>query len=198
MNRLDWIDMDHSIATTNQCELAGVSRATLYAHQKSKLIDAEDLLLCALIDEEYTRHPFYGSRRMVVILARAGHIVNRKRVQRLMRQMGLVGMAPGPNTSRPHPGHKVYPYLLRGVYIDRPNQVWSTDITSYGQKTHLSHYPDQRRQPRAKLPNPAWAVAAPGVHKPSALPSAPWSTHCAGRCLGFFDHTGCEKSSLIP
>ena len=66
---------------------------------------------------------------MVVILARAGHIVNRKRVQRLMRQMGLVGMAPGPNTSRPHPGHKVYPYLLRGVYIDRPNQVWSTDIT---------------------------------------------------------------------
>jgi|APCry1669189241_1035207.scaffolds.fasta_scaffold16466_3 putative transposase len=129
MNRLDWIDMDHSIATTNQCELAGVSRATLYAHQKPKLIDAEDLLLCALIDEEYTRHPFYGSRRMVVMLARVGHIVNRKRVQRLMRQMGLVGMAPGPNTSRPHPGHKVYPYLLRGVCIDRPNQVWSTDIT---------------------------------------------------------------------
>ena len=129
MNRLDWIDMDHSIATANQCELAGVSRATLYARQKQKLIDTEDLLLCAPIDEEYTRHPFYGSRRMVVILARAGHIVNRKRVQRLMRQMGLVGMAPGPNTSRPHPGHKVYPYLLRGVYIDRPNQVWSTDIT---------------------------------------------------------------------
>jgi putative transposase len=121
--------MNHSIATTNQCELAGVSRATLYARQKQRLIDAEDLLLCALIDEEYTRHPFYGSRRMVVILARAGHIVNRKRVQRLMRQMGLVGMAPGPNTSRPHPGHKVYPYLLRGVYVDRPNQVWSTDIT---------------------------------------------------------------------
>jgi putative transposase len=66
---------------------------------------------------------------MVVMLARAGHIVNRKRVQRLMRQMGLVGMAPGPNTSRPHPQHKVYPYLLRGVCIDRPNQVWSTDIT---------------------------------------------------------------------
>jgi putative transposase len=129
MNRLGWIDMEHSIATTSQCELAGVSRATLYAYQKPRLIDAEDLLLCALIDEEYTRHPFYGSRRMVVMLARAGHIVNRKRVQRLMRQMGLVGMAPGPNTSRPHPQHKVYPYLLRGVCIDRPNQVWSTDIT---------------------------------------------------------------------
>ncbi len=129
MTRLDWIDMEHSITTTSQCELAGVSRATLYAHQKPKLIDAEDLLLCALLDEEYTRHPFYGSRRMVVMLARAGHIVNRKRVQRLMRQMGLVGMAPGPNTSRPHHQHKVYPYLLRGVCIDRPNQVWSTDIT---------------------------------------------------------------------
>lgn len=105
MNRLDWIDMGHSIAiaTASQCELAGVSRSTLYAHQKPKLIDAEDLLLCALIDEEYTRHPFYGSRRMVVILARAGHIVNRKRVQRLMRQMGLVGMAPGSQYKPPTP-----------------------------------------------------------------------------------------------
>ena len=74
MNRLDWIDMDHSIATTNQCELAGVSRSTLYARQKQKSIDTEDLLLCALIDEEYTRHPFYGSRSMVVILARAGQV----------------------------------------------------------------------------------------------------------------------------
>src|SRR5665647_175630 len=130
MNRLDWIDIgDDSVATTSQCELAGVSRATLYAHQKPKLADDEDLLLCRLIDEEYTRHPFYGSRRMVVMLARAGHIVNRKRIQRLMRQMGLVGMAPGPDTSRAHPKHTVYPYLLRGVCIDRPNQVWSTDIT---------------------------------------------------------------------
>ena len=127
---------------------------------------------------------------MVVILARAGHIVNRKRVQRLMRQMGLVGMAPGPNTSRPHPGHKVYPYLLRGVYIDRPNQVWSTDITSYGQKTHLSHYPDQRRQPRAKPLDPACTAASPGEHDPSALP---WTlsgyAETVGRRLGFFDHT---------
>ena len=66
---------------------------------------------------------------MVVFLKRAGHTVNRKRVQRLMRQMGLSGMAPGPNTSRPHPDHKIYPYLLRGVSVIRPNQVWSTDIT---------------------------------------------------------------------
>ena len=82
-----------------------------------------------LIDEEYTRHPFYGSRRMVVILLRQGWMVNRKRVQRLMRLMGLEAMAPRPSTSGQAPGHKVYPYLLRGVAIERPDQVWSTDIT---------------------------------------------------------------------
>lgn len=83
-----------------------------------------------LIDQEYTRPPFNGSRKMVVYLGKCGHSVNRKRVQRLMRSLGLAGMAPGPNTSPAHPQHKVYPYLLRGVAVDRPNQVWSTDITN--------------------------------------------------------------------
>ena len=91
--------------------------------------DEEELLILALIDAEYTRHPFYGSRKMVVYLRITGHAVNRKRVQRLMRILGLAAMAPGPNTSLPHPQHKIYPYLLRGVNITRPNQVWSTDIT---------------------------------------------------------------------
>jgi putative transposase len=75
---------------------------------------------------EFTRHPFYGSRRMVVIPKRQGWVVNRKHVQRLMRMLGLAGMAPGPGTAVQHPGHKVYPYLLRGVAIVRPNHVWST------------------------------------------------------------------------
>jgi len=87
------------------------------------------LLLLAEIDAEYTRHPFYGSRKMVVYLRGKGHLVNRKRIQRLMDILGLAGMAPGPNTSRPHPQNKIYPYLLRGVSVIRPNQVWSTDIT---------------------------------------------------------------------
>ena len=91
--------------------------------------DEEDQLLCRLIDEEYTRRPFYGSRRMVVCLGRLEHVVNRKRVQRLMRTMGLAGMAPGPNTSGKHAQHKVYPYLLRGVAVERPNEVWSADVT---------------------------------------------------------------------
>lgn len=85
--------------------------------------------MLAAIDAEYTRHPFFGSRRMVVFLIGLGYLVNRKRIQRLMRILGLAGMAPGPNTSRPHPEHKIYPYLLRGVAVVRPNQVWSTDIT---------------------------------------------------------------------
>ncbi len=112
-----------------QCELAGVSRTTAYAQRKPAPTDEQDLELLRLIDEQYTRRPFYGSRKMVTYLKVQGHWVNRKRVQRLMRILGLAGMAPGPATSRPHPQHKVYPYLLRGVVVARPNQVWSTDIT---------------------------------------------------------------------
>ncbi|KXS30478.1 MAG: hypothetical protein AWT59_3396, partial [Candidatus Gallionella acididurans] len=91
--------------------------------------DEQELMLLGLIDAEYTRHPFYGSRKIRQYLRGLGHKINRKRVQRLMGILGLAGMAPGPNTSRPHPQHKIYPYLLRGVNVIRPNQVWSTDIT---------------------------------------------------------------------
>ena len=92
-------------------------------------MDEAELMLLRLLDEEYTRHPFYGSRKMTVWLRVQGHAVNRKRVQRLMRILGLIAMAPGPNTSKKHPEHTVYPYLLRGLSVVRPNQVWSTDIT---------------------------------------------------------------------
>ncbi len=118
-----------------QCELASVSRATVYAQRVPVPASEPDLELLRLIDEQYTRRPFYGSRKMVSFLKVQGYRVNRKRVQRLMRILGLAGMAPGPNTSRPHPQHKVYPYLLRGVVVTRPNQVWSTDIT-YIRLTH--------------------------------------------------------------
>lgn len=127
--RMGWIDRQMDVAIARQCELTGVARATYYGRQTPCEGAEEDLLLCRLIDEEYTRRPFYGSRRMVVYLVRQGHLVNRKRVQRLMRLMGLAGMAPGPATSVKHPGHQVYPYLLRGIEVTRPNQVWSTDIT---------------------------------------------------------------------
>ena len=92
-------------------------------------MDEVELMLLRLLDEEYTRHPFYGSRKMTVWLRDQGHAVNRKRVQRLMRILGLIAMVPGPNTSKKHPEHTVYSYLLRGLRVVRPNQVWSTDIT---------------------------------------------------------------------
>lgn len=82
-----------------------------------------------VMDEQYTRTPFYGSRKMVVFLNHQGHWVNRKRIQRLMRTMGIQGICPGPNTSRRRMEHAVFPYLLKGLSIERPNQVWSADIT---------------------------------------------------------------------
>ena len=81
------------------------------------------------IDQEYTAHPFYGSRRMTTVLRRAGYPVNRNRVIRLMTEMGLQAIYPKPATSTPHPDHQIYPYLLRGVIVTVPDQVWSTDIT---------------------------------------------------------------------
>jgi putative transposase len=127
--RQAWIFPDVSVSVVQQCVLAGVSRATYYAHQRPPSVDENEAMMRRLIDEEYTRHPFFGSRRMVSFLRDRGFRVNRKRVQRLMQQLGLAGMAPGPATSQPHPAHPVYPDLLRGGAIDRPNQAWSTDIT---------------------------------------------------------------------
>lgn len=126
--RRAWIERDAVLAVSRQCELAGVARSWVYG-AVGEVLDELDLRLLELIDAQYTQRPFYGSRRMVLYLQEQGHAVNRKRVQRLMRVLGLAGMAPGPNTSRPHPQHKIYPYLLRGVAVVRPNQVWSTDIT---------------------------------------------------------------------
>ena len=89
-------------------------RATVYAQRRPPVVDANDLLHSRLIDEEYTRHPFYGTRRMVIFLEKVGHTVNRKRVQRLMRLMGLPGLAPGPNTSRPRPAYSTqYSYSTK-------------------------------------------------------------------------------------
>lgn len=108
-----------------------MTRSVVYDQKKRppKAVDELECILLNELDEEYTRHPFYGTRRMTKYLCGRGYAVNRKRVQRLMQKLGLAGMAPGPNTSKPHPEHTVYPYLLRGLDIIHPNQVWSTDIT---------------------------------------------------------------------
>lgn len=129
MIRRAWISVGDEMPLVRQCVLAGVSRSVVYVSKKQTVFNEEDLVIQHFLDGEFTRHPFYGSRRMVAVLGVVGYKVNRKRVQRLMREMGLAGMAPGPNTSKAHPENKVYPYLLRGVAVVRPNQVWSTDIT---------------------------------------------------------------------
>jgi putative transposase len=125
------VEPDHpQLSVRRQCQLLGLNRSTLYYDPVPA--DPEDLRLMALIDEEYTRHPFYGSRRMAAWLTAHGQPVNRKRVQRLMRLMGLEALYPKPKLSAPDHQHKVYPYLLRGLSIERPDQVWSTDITYVG------------------------------------------------------------------
>ena len=115
------------ISVRRQCELLGVNRSGLYYRPAGE--SKENLMLMRLIDEEYTRHPFFGSRRMEAWLCGQGHEVNRKRVSRLMRVMGIEAVYPKPKLSQPGEGHKIYPYLLKGVAVTRVNQVWSTDIT---------------------------------------------------------------------
>ena len=110
-----------------QCELLGLSRSSLYYGPGGEA--SEDLRLMRLIDEQYTARPFYGSRRMTIRLNERGEGVNRKRVQRLMRVMGLEAIYPKPRLSLAGKGHRIYPYLLRGVKVERRDQVWSTDIT---------------------------------------------------------------------
>lgn len=115
------------LSVRRQCQLLGLSRASLYYQARAE--SEENLLLMRLLDEQYTRTPFYGIRRMTAWLRQQGYVINHKRVQRLLREMGLVAIYPAPRTSQPAPGHKIYPYLLRGVKIDRVDQVWSADIT---------------------------------------------------------------------
>jgi putative transposase len=122
------IDPDHpALSVRRQCELLGLPRSTLYYQPATET--GENLRLMRLLDEQYLRTPFYGSRRMTAWLQTQGHAVNRKRVQRLMRVMGLEGLTPKRSTSKPAKGHRVFPYLLRDVEIVHPDHVWSTDIT---------------------------------------------------------------------
>lgn len=121
------VDRKEPLPVTRQCELLALPRSTFY--HAPKPVTAGELELMALIDRCHLKHPFYGSRRIRDWLADQGRLVNRKRVRRLMRTMGLTALYPKRNLSLANQAHKVYPYLLRGLVIGRPNQVWATDIT---------------------------------------------------------------------
>ena len=128
------IDLDDmKLSVRAQCKLLGLAHSSLY--YKAVPMDTASLHLMVLIDEEFTRHPFIGTRRMVVYLQGLGHTVNRKRIQRLYHIMMIETIYQKKNLSKPNLENKVYPYLLRGLLIDRINQVWSTDIT-YIRLTH--------------------------------------------------------------
>ena len=122
------IQADHPLAVTRRCELLDVARSTVYYRPTG--ISAEDLALMRLLDEIHLACPFYGSRRLRDELETQGHPVNRKRVQRLVRQMGLRALYPKPRTSQPGVGHTVYPYLLRGLSIERPNAPGARTVRS--------------------------------------------------------------------
>lgn len=121
------VKRSHELSVKRQCELLSLSRSTFY-YQPHGVPEA-DLKLMRRIDEMHLKRPFYGSRRICDWLNEEGHNISRKRVQRLMRKMGIVALYPKRNTSQPGKGHKVYPYLLNGLEINRPNQVWCSDIT---------------------------------------------------------------------
>ena len=122
------IEWDHEdLSVRHQCSLLGLNRSTLYYRGVGE--SQENLQLMRLIDEQYLRTPFYGGRRMTMWLASEGYQVNHKRVYRLMRKMGLEAVYPKPRISQGGSEHRIYPYLLRNVKVDRPNQVWAADIT---------------------------------------------------------------------
>lgn len=126
--RRGWIESEHRVlSVVEQCALAGLARSTYY--YEPVVASEENLRLMRVIDELYLKRPFYGSPRMTDWLGDLGWVVNEKRVARLMRVMGLQASVPGPHTSRPHPEHRIYPYLLRDLEVERPNQVWCSDIT---------------------------------------------------------------------
>jgi len=122
------IGRDADLSVARQCGIVGVSRSRFYS-KPGDSVRAKDLALMRLIDKIYTDWPFYGSRRIAAHLRRHGHDVNRKRIQRLMRLMGIYGQSPGIMTSVPRRGRQKYPYLLGDIAIDRPDKAWCADIT---------------------------------------------------------------------
>lgn len=121
------VSRDHDLSVRRQCGLLSLVRSNLYYQPKGE--SAENLVFMEIIDKQFLETPWYGSRQMARYMQRQGHKCGRHRVRRLMRLMRLVPIYQTPNTSKKHPQHKIYPYLLRELTIDRPNQVWCVDIT---------------------------------------------------------------------
>jgi len=127
-NRRAKLDRGHRyLSVRQQCAMLGIARSGVY--RLPRPANDDELALLRRIDKLYTRWPFLGSRRMTAMLRAEGVSINRKRVQRLMRRMGIAALGPKPRSTKPAPGHIIHPYLLRDITVDRVNQVWAADIS---------------------------------------------------------------------
>jgi len=176
--------MNPALPISQQCRLLAVPRSSVY--RKPAEVGAEDLAIMALIDRHYLARPYYGSRRMAAWLATQGHRVNRKRVQRLMRLLGLAAIYQRPNTSKPAAAHKIYPYLLRGLAIERVNQVWCSDITYIPMAKgflYLVVIMDWVSHPRLPRPSqcPSQALRLDKIRRGNPCQSQPCASHPRNR-----------------
>src|SRR6266481_6267225 len=153
-----------TLSVRRQCALLNLARSGVY--RPGPITGADDLALMRRIDELHLKWPFYGSRRMVFELNQAGHGINRKRVQRLMRVMGIEALVPRPGTSKAAPGHKIHPYLLRGLTIAEPNHVWAADISRRMRSIRPDLHPDGARLP---LSGGDHRLGEPGGSGPAAV-----------------------------
>lgn len=125
-----WIEPNHSLLSVReQCRILNINRSNIYYMPREKIYSDEQLLLMRLVDEIYTRYPFFGTRQMSDYITMHHHLVKRHEIRFVYEKLGLQSTAPGPHTSKPHPSHPIYPYLLRNINITKPGQVWSADIT---------------------------------------------------------------------
>ena len=140
------IRSDHTIPYTEKCKLLNMSRSSVYYKSKRVEPDEQELALCLLLDKLHTKYPWMGARSLRdQVNRRVDYTVNRKRIQRLMRKMGIHAVYAKPRTSIPGKGHKIYPYLLRNLDINRPNHVWSTDITYIPMARGFVYRSEERR-----------------------------------------------------
>lgn len=128
-NRCAWIEPDHPmLSVRQQAEILGINRSAIYYEPRPKVLSEAQLKLLRLVDEVYTKYPFMGSRQMSSFISSHHYSCKRHEARWAYEQLGLQSVAPGPHTSKPHPEHKIYPYLLKNLEIVRPFQVFSTDV----------------------------------------------------------------------
>ena len=172
---------DAALSVRRQCALLNVARSGVY--RPPKPANDNDAALMRRLDELFTAWPFLGSRRMTAMLRAEGVPVNRKRVQRLMRRMGIAALGPKPKTTKPAPGHKIYPYLLRGVTIERANHVWGADITYIPIGRGFLYLVATRGRNSPRPPSPARS-SRPASRSPWTAAAAGWTTCSSSGCGG--------------